>query len=60
MSKYRRVHQCSKCKKAYSQVQFWNKIIENNGICPKCGTRGHFVAKIGKRTLLGWQFAKED
>lgn len=60
MSKYRKVHQCVNCKKVYSENRFWTKIFYNDNICTKCGTRGCFVAKIGKRKLLGWKFSKED
>lgn len=60
MSKYKFVHQCAKCKKVYSGFRYYDVALYNDSICPKCGTRGRFVRKIGKRTLLGWKFINEN
>lgn len=50
MCSYKIVHQCDVCGKVYTDV---DRVMY--GICGKCGTKGRFTKKIGKRTLKGWK-----
>ena len=59
MIRYRKVLQCTSCKKIYTN--YWKSIFNIGtycGVCPKCGSEGNFRVVIAKPKIIrlfGWK-----